>query len=56
MTEFYEGLVQGKSSIDALREAQLRIRERHPEPFYLGAFICQREAGPLRKSAFQVAA
>ena len=56
MTQFYEGLVQGKPRIDALREAQLRMRERYPEPFYWGAFICQGEAGPLRRSVNRVAA
>jgi tetratricopeptide (TPR) repeat protein/CHAT domain-containing protein len=50
MTLFYEDLLQGKPRIEALREAQLQMRTRHPQPFYWGAFICQGEAGPLRAS------
>ena len=49
MTKFYEGLVQGKPRIEALREAQLQVRRRDREPFYWGAFICQGEPGPLRR-------
>jgi CHAT domain-containing protein len=48
MARFYEGLVQGKTKIDALREAQLHVRRRAPDPFYWGAFVCQGEPGPLR--------
>ena len=55
MTLFYEALLRGKPRTDALREAQLQMRKRHPQPFYWGAFICQGEAGPLRTSANRVA-
>jgi CHAT domain-containing protein len=48
MTRFYEGVIAGRSRIEALRDAQLWLRQRHPEPFYWGAFICQGDAGPLR--------
>ena len=51
MAVFYEDLVQGKSRVDALRNAQLRIRSAYPQPFYWAAFICQGEIGPLRSRA-----
>ena len=50
MARFYEGLVQGKPRIEALRDAQLHVRSRDREPFYWGAFICQGAPGPLRGS------
>jgi len=35
---------------DALREAQLAMKAKHPEPLYWGAFICQGDPGPLTTS------
>ncbi|MGB4234659.1 MAG: CHAT domain-containing protein [Methanoregulaceae archaeon] len=47
MTNFYGAIVAGKSRAEALREAQLLVKSKHPEPFYWGAFICQGDPGPL---------
>lgn len=40
MRIFYDGLLSGKARNDALREAQLDVRTRHPHPNLWGAFIC----------------
>ncbi len=47
MEEFYSHLLEGRSRVDALRAAQLTMREKHPQPFYWGAFICQGDPAPL---------
>lgn len=47
MEEFYRRLLAGQSRAGALREAQLMIREKHPDPYYWGAFICQGDPGPI---------
>ena len=31
---------------DALREAQLALKAKYPDPLYWGAFICQGNPGP----------
>ncbi len=38
MEEFYRGLTNGKSAAEALRDAQLAIRETHSDPRYWAAF------------------
>ena len=38
MTEFYRGIVGGRSKADALRVAQRRTREEYPHPYYWAAF------------------
>jgi CHAT domain-containing protein len=30
-----------------LRQAQLEMKKKYPDPFYWGAFICQGDPGPL---------
>lgn len=47
MVDFYRRILDGQSSADALREAQLAIKEKYPNPYYWGAFICQGDPGPL---------
>jgi CHAT domain-containing protein len=47
MVDFYQRILQGQPRAEALREAQLAIREKHPDPLYWGAFICQGYPGPL---------
>jgi CHAT domain-containing protein len=47
MENFYRRLQSGQDRSDALREAQLAMKERYPQPLYWGAFICQGEPGPL---------
>jgi CHAT domain-containing protein len=48
MVDFYNRLLVGKPRADALREAQLKMKEKYPSPYYWGAFICQGNAGPLQ--------
>ena len=47
MVEFYRRLRSGVGRAEALRQAQLRVREEHPEVFWWGAFICLGDPGPL---------
>jgi CHAT domain-containing protein/tetratricopeptide (TPR) repeat protein len=47
MEDFYRRILAGEPRADALREAQLAIKAKHPEPFYWGAFICQGNPSPL---------
>lgn len=47
MIDFYCRILNGQPRADALREAQLTIKERNPDPYYWGAFICQGDPGPL---------
>lgn len=48
MTEYYHRLEAGQGRAQALRTAQLAIKEKYPHhPRYWGAFICQGDPGPL---------
>ena len=47
MEEFYRRLLDGQPRAGALRHAQLAMKERYPDPYYWGAFICQGNPGPL---------
>jgi CHAT domain-containing protein len=47
MVDFYKRLLSGKGRAEALREAQLAMKEKYPDPYYWGAFICQGNLGPL---------
>jgi CHAT domain-containing protein len=47
MVDFYKKLSSGKGRAEALREAQLAIKEKYPNPYYWGAFICQGNPGPM---------
>jgi CHAT domain-containing protein len=48
MQMFYRHILHGQSRADALRQAQLALKARCPDPLYWGAFICQGDPGPLR--------
>jgi len=48
MEDFYTRLLSGEGKADALRNAQLTLRRKYPDPFFWGAFICQGDPGPLR--------
>jgi CHAT domain-containing protein len=48
MEEFYQRLLAGEGRADALRQAQLSLRQRYPDPFDWGAFISQGDPAPLR--------
>ena len=47
MVDFYRRILDGQPRADALREAQLAIKEKDLDPYYWGAFICQGDPGPL---------
>ncbi len=47
MEDFYKRIMAGTPRAEALREAQLSVKEEFPEPFYWGAFICQGDPGPM---------
>ncbi len=47
MEDFYRRLLASQPRAEALREAQLALKEKYPHPYYWGAFICQGNPGPL---------
>ncbi len=47
MTDYYSELLNGKGRAEALRTAQLRLRNQERPPFYWAAFICQGDPAPL---------
>jgi CHAT domain-containing protein len=47
MEDFYARLLAGQSRAEALRQAQLAMKAKYPDPFYWGAFICQGDPSPL---------
>jgi len=51
MEDFYQRLLAGRGRADALRQSQLALKAKYPEPFYWGAFICQGNPGPLTRRA-----
>src|SRR5439155_2644012 len=51
MEDFYRRLLAGEGRADALRNAQLTLRQKYSSPYYWGAFICQGNPGPLQALA-----
>jgi CHAT domain-containing protein len=47
MEDFYRRLLDGQGRAEALREAQLAMKAKYPDPYYWGAFICQGDPSPL---------
>ncbi|MDX1522573.1 MAG: CHAT domain-containing protein, partial [Anaerolineae bacterium] len=47
MTDFYRRILAGEPRAEALRQAQLALKQEYPDPLYWGAFICQGDPGPL---------
>ncbi len=47
MTDFYRRILAGEPRAETLRQAQLALKEKYPDPLYWGAFICQGDPGPL---------
>jgi CHAT domain-containing protein len=47
MEDFYRRILAGTPKAEALREAQIKLREKYPHPRDWGAFICQGDPGPL---------
>jgi hypothetical protein len=40
-------VLAGEGRVEALRQAQLVMKAKYPNPFCWGAFICQGEPSPL---------
>ena len=53
MEDFYVRILKKQSLAEALREAQLAIREKYPDQLYWGAFICQGDPNRLRDKRSQ---
>lgn len=51
MTDFYRRLLAGEARREALRQAQLTLKqqEKYASPYFWGAFICQGDPGPLEQ-------
>lgn len=47
LVDFYQRILKGKPQAEALREAQLAMKEKHLDSLYWGAFICQGDPGSL---------
>ena len=47
MGDFYRLLLAGRGRAAALREAQVAMKNKYPDPFYWGSFICQGDPSPL---------
>jgi len=47
MEDFYRRILAGEPRAEALRNAQLTMKAKYPDPFFWGAFICQGNPGPL---------
>jgi tetratricopeptide (TPR) repeat protein/CHAT domain-containing protein len=56
MIDFYRRVLHGQGVADALRDAQLAMKEKYPDPYYWGAFICQGDPGPLARFQSQTIA
>jgi len=48
MVDFHRRVLGGVGVADALRGAQLALRERHPDPYFWAAFILQGDPGAVR--------
>jgi CHAT domain-containing protein len=48
MVDFYRRILAGEGKAEALRQAQLAMKEQYPDPYYWGAFVCLGEPGPLK--------
>ncbi len=48
MVEFYRQMLDNQPISTALRNAILMIREKNPNPYYWGAFICQGATDPIQ--------
>jgi CHAT domain-containing protein len=47
MEDFYGRLLAGEPRADALHAAQQALRQKYPEPYFWGAFVCLGNPGPL---------
>ena len=49
MSDFYRRILAGEARAEALRQAQLAMKQKYPDPYYWGAFICQGDPSPLSR-------
>ena len=47
MARYYKNLLKGSGRADAMREAALYLRKKHPHPYYWAPFIAIGRAAPL---------
>ena len=47
MKDYYKRILAREGRAEALRQAQLAMKKKYPDPLYWGAFICQGDPGPL---------
>ncbi len=47
MVDYCNRILKGDSRAEALRQAQLVMKAKYPDPLYWGAFICQGDPAPL---------
>jgi CHAT domain-containing protein len=47
LEDFYRRVLAGRPRAEALREAKLALKARHPDPRYWGALVCYGEPGAL---------
>jgi len=47
MTTFYEGILAGQGKSEALRNAQMVLKEKYPSPSIWGSFVCLGDSGSL---------
>ncbi len=48
MVRFYQVLAEGRGRAEALRVAMLKVRAKHPHPYYWAPFVVLGDGGPLR--------
>ena len=49
MEAFYGRLLAGEGRAEALRQAQLALKAKYPDPFYWGVLFCEGDSSPLGK-------
>ncbi|MDH3220432.1 MAG: CHAT domain-containing protein, partial [Gammaproteobacteria bacterium] len=47
MVDFYGRITNGQPRAEALRQAQMAMKKKYPDPLYWGAFICLGDPSPL---------
>jgi CHAT domain-containing protein len=47
MVDFYPRLLTGEGKAKALRQAQLAMKAKYPDPYYWGAFVCLGDHSPI---------
>ncbi len=55
MEQFYTYLKEGMGKAEALRQAQLEVREEYPNPYYWAAFVLSGDAGKISEVMPEIA-